>query len=61
VILSGVMLLEHLGWTGAAKRIVVAIEKTIAQKTVTYDFARLTDGAKEISCSEFGTRIIANM
>ena len=61
VILSGVMLLEHLGWTGAAKRIVVAMEKTIAQKTVTYDFARLTDGAKEISCSEFGTRIIANM
>ncbi len=61
VILSGIMMLEHLGWTAAGERIVRAMEKTIAQKTVTYDFARLTDGAKEISCSEFGTRIIANM
>lgn len=61
VILSGVMMLEHLGWKGAAKRIVTAIEKTISQKTVTYDFARLTEGATEVSCSEFGTRIIANL
>jgi isocitrate dehydrogenase len=61
VILSGIMMLEHLGWTGAAARIVAALEKTIAQKTVTYDFARLTDGASEVSCSEFGTRIIANL
>jgi isocitrate dehydrogenase len=61
VILSGIMMLEHLGWTSAGERIVRALEKTIAQKTVTYDFARLTDGAKEVSCSEFGTRIIANM
>jgi isocitrate dehydrogenase len=61
VILSGVMMLEHLGWTNAAARIVAAIEKTIAQKTVTYDFARLTEGAKEVSCSEFATRIIANL
>jgi isocitrate dehydrogenase len=61
VILSGVMMLEHLGWTGAANRIVAALEKTIAQKTVTYDFARLTEGATEVSCSEFGTRIIANL
>ena len=61
VILSGVMLLEHLGWTGAASRIVAAMEKTIAQKTVTYDFARLTEGATEVSCSEFGNRIIANL
>ncbi len=61
VILSGVMMLEHLGWQGAADRIVRALEKTIAQKTVTYDFARLTDGAKEVACSEFGTRIIANL
>ena len=60
-ILSGVMMLEHLGWTGAATRIVAAIEKTIAQKTVTYDFARLTEGATEVSCSEFATRIIANL
>ena len=61
VILSGVMMLEHLGWTGAADRIVAALEKTIAQKTVTYDFARMTEGATEVSCSEFGTRIIANL
>jgi len=61
LILSGVMLLEHLGWSGAAKRIVAAIEKTIAEKTVTYDFARLTEGATEVSCSGFGARIIANM
>jgi isocitrate dehydrogenase len=61
VILSGVMMLEHLGWTGAARRIVLAMEKTIGQKTVTYDFARLTEGATEVSCSEFATRIIANL
>jgi len=61
LILSGIMMLEHMGWTSAGARIVRAMEKTIAQKTVTYDFARLTDGAKEVSCSEFGTRIIANM
>ena len=61
VILSGVMMFEYLGWTGAANRIIAAMEKTIAQKTVTYDFARLTDGAKEVSCSEFATRIISNL
>jgi isocitrate dehydrogenase len=61
VILSGIMMFEHLGWTGAAIRIVAAMEKTIAQKTVTYDFARLTEGATEVSCSEFATRIIANL
>ena len=61
VILSGVMLLEHLGWLGAAARVVSALEKTIAQKTVTYDFARLMEGAKEVSCSAFGTAIIENM
>ncbi|HEX3695029.1 MAG TPA: NADP-dependent isocitrate dehydrogenase [Polyangia bacterium] len=61
VILSGVMLLEHLGWTGAANRVVAALEKTIAQKTVTYDFARLMDGAKEVACSAFGDAIIKNL
>ena len=45
---SGIMMLEHLGWATAGERIVRAMEKTIAQKTVTYDFARLTDGAKEV-------------
>jgi isocitrate dehydrogenase len=61
VILSGVMLLEHLGWTGAAARIVSAMEKTISQKTVTYDFARLMEGAKEVACSAFGDAIISNL
>ncbi len=61
VILSGVMLLEHLGWTGAATRVVAALEKTISQKVVTYDFARLMDGAKEVACSAFGDAIIGNL
>jgi isocitrate dehydrogenase len=61
VILSGVMMFEHLGWTGVARRIVSGLEKAIAQKTVTYDFARQMEGATEVSCSEFGNRIIANL
>jgi isocitrate dehydrogenase len=61
VILSGVMLLEHLGWTGAARRVVSGLEKAISQKTVTYDFARLMEGGKEVACSEFANRIIANL
>jgi isocitrate dehydrogenase len=61
VILSGVMLLEHLGWTGAAERTIAALERAIAQKTVTYDFARLMEGAKEVSCSAFGDAIIKNI
>jgi len=61
VILSGVMLLEHLGWTGAAARVGRALEQAIAARTVTYDFARLMDGAKEVSCSEFGNQLIAHL
>src|ERR1700690_1801912 len=61
VILSGEMLLEHLGWTGAATRVVSGMEKAIAQKVVTYDFARLMDGATEVSCSAFGDPIIRNL
>jgi isocitrate dehydrogenase len=61
VILSGVMLLEHLGWTGAATRIIAALEKTISQKVVTYDFARLMEGAKEVPCSAFADAIIGNL
>jgi isocitrate dehydrogenase len=61
VILSGVMLLEHLGWTGAAARVVAGMEKAIAQKTVTYDFARLMEGATEVACSAFGDAIIRNL
>jgi isocitrate dehydrogenase len=61
VILSGVMMLEHLGWKEAADLIVKGLEKSIADKVVTYDFARLTTGAREVKCSEFGSQIIASM
>lgn len=61
VILSGVMMFEYMGWNEAADMITAAIEKTIAQKTVTYDFARLMEGAKEVKASEFATAIIANL
>jgi isocitrate dehydrogenase len=61
VILSGVMLLEHLGWQGAANRVVAGLEKAISQRVVTYDFARLMEGATEVSCSAFGDAIIRNL
>jgi isocitrate dehydrogenase len=61
VILSGVMLLEFLGWKEAAKLVESSLEKTITQKTVTYDFARQLDGATKVGTSEFATKIIANM
>lgn len=61
VILSGVMMLEYLGWQEAADLIVKALEKTISNKTVTYDFARLMEGAHELKCSEFGAEIVKNM
>ncbi len=61
VILSGVLLLEHLGWNEAADLITKSMEKTIASKVVTYDFARLMEGATEVKCSEFGTALIENM
>ncbi len=61
VILSGVLMLEHLGWNEAANLIVGSMEKTIASKVVTYDFARLMDGATEVKCSEFGDELIKNM
>ncbi len=61
VILSGVMMLEYLGWQEAADLIKKALEKTISNKTVTYDFARLMEGAKELKCSEFGDEMIKNM
>jgi len=61
VVISGVMMLEHMGWQEAADMIVKAIEKTISQKVVTYDFARLMEGAKEVKCSEFATAVIGNM
>jgi isocitrate dehydrogenase len=61
VILSGVMMLSHMGWQEAADRIEAGISKAIAARTVTYDFHRLMDGAKLLKCSEFGDAIIANM
>jgi hypothetical protein len=61
VILSGVMMFEYLGWVEGASLITKALEKTIATKRVTYDFARLMEGATELKCSEFGQEIIKNM
>ncbi|MBM7660571.1 isocitrate dehydrogenase [Bacillus mesophilus] len=61
VLLSGVLMLEHLGWNEAAKLVMDSVEKTIASKVVTYDFARLMDGATEVKCSEFGNALIENM
>ncbi len=61
VILSGVMMFEYMGWQEVADMIINGIEKSISAKRVTYDFARLMDGATEIKCSEFGDEIIKNM
>jgi len=61
VILSGEMMLRHLGWTEAADLIIEAMGKTISSKRVTYDFARLMEGATELKCSEFGDELIKNM
>ncbi|HAP68340.1 MAG TPA: NADP-dependent isocitrate dehydrogenase [Flavobacteriales bacterium] len=61
VILSGCMMLEHLGWDEASKLIYKGIENSIAKKRVTYDFERLMEGATLLSCSGFGDEIIANM
>ncbi|HYC01538.1 MAG TPA: isocitrate dehydrogenase (NADP(+)) [Candidatus Limnocylindrales bacterium] len=61
VILSGVLMLEHLGWSEAARLIETSMEKTISSKVVTYDLARQMDGAKEVPCSGFATAMIDNM
>jgi isocitrate dehydrogenase len=61
VILSGEMMLRYMGWTEAADAIIAAMDRTIAQKTVTYDFARLMEGATEVKCSEFGDALIKNL
>ncbi|MGE0911117.1 NADP-dependent isocitrate dehydrogenase [Bacillus atrophaeus] len=61
VLLSGVLLLEHLGWQEAADLVVQSVEKTIESKVVTYDFARLMDGATEVKCSEFADELIKNL
>jgi len=61
VILSGVMMLEYMGWTEAGDLIVKALEKTILSKKVTYDFSRLMEGATQLKCSEFGAEIVKNL
>ena len=61
VILSGEMMLRHMGWNEAADLILAAMTKTIGQKTVTYDFERLMEGATLLSCSGFGKALIDNM
>lgn len=61
VILSGMMMLEYMGWMEAAALIVKGLEGAIRKKRVTYDFERLMDGATKLKCSEFGTEIIVNM
>jgi isocitrate dehydrogenase len=61
VILSGVMMLEYMGWQKAADLIVKGIEGAISHKRVTYDFHRLMEGATKLKCSEFGDEIISNM
>jgi isocitrate dehydrogenase len=61
VILSGEMMLRHLGWNEAAGLIVQGLERALSGKVVTYDFARLMPGAREVRCSEFGSAIIAGM
>ncbi|MEP6483630.1 MAG: NADP-dependent isocitrate dehydrogenase [Rudaea sp.] len=59
VILSGEMMLRYMGWTEAADALITAMDKAIAAKKVTYDFARLMDGATEVKCSEFGDALIS--
>jgi isocitrate dehydrogenase len=61
VVLSGEMMLRYLGWVEAADLIIKGMDGAIGSKTVTYDFARLMEGAKEVKCSEFGDAVIANL
>jgi isocitrate dehydrogenase len=61
VILSGVMMFEYMGWLEAAELIVKGLEKAIGAKTVTYDLARLMEGAKEVKCSEFAGEMVKSM
>jgi isocitrate dehydrogenase len=61
VVLSGVMMFDHMGWTEVSEIIIKALVKTFASKVVTYDFARLMENATEVSCSEFGQAVVDNM
>ncbi len=59
--LSGEMLLRHIGWNEAADLVIKGIEKAISSGQVTYDFARLMEGATELSCSGFANAVVSNM
>jgi isocitrate dehydrogenase len=61
LMLAGVMMLEHLEWKDAADSIIKALEKTIQNKTVTYDLERQMTGAKKLKCSEFASAVIENL
>ena len=61
MILSGEMMFRYLGWNEAADLIIKGMDGAISAKTVTYDFARLMDGATEVSCSAFGDAVIQHM
>jgi len=61
VILSGEMMFRYIGWDEAADLIISSLDKTIRSRIVTYDFARLMEGAKEVKCSEFGKALVSNM
>eukprot|EP01011_Urceolus_sp_BLP5_P000998 TRINITY_DN1921_c0_g1_i1.p1 TRINITY_DN1921_c0_g1~~TRINITY_DN1921_c0_g1_i1.p1 ORF type:complete len:319 (+),score=81.53 TRINITY_DN1921_c0_g1_i1:187-1143(+) len=61
VILSGEMMLRHMGWDAAAALIIKAMDKTIGDRTVTYDFHRMMPNATKVKCSEFGEKLVANM
>ena len=61
LLLSGEMMLRYMGWIEAADRIIASMDKTIGSKIVTYDFARLTEGATEVKCSEFADALIGNL
>ncbi|MBI1993972.1 MAG: isocitrate dehydrogenase (NADP(+)), partial [Deltaproteobacteria bacterium] len=61
VILSGEMMFRYMGWAEAADLIIKGLERAVANKTVTYDFERLMEGAKLVSCSGFGEEIVKNM
>ena len=61
VILSGEMMLRHMGWNEAADLIIRGMEGAITAKTVTYDFARMMPGAREVKCSEFGEAVVKHM
>jgi isocitrate dehydrogenase len=61
VVLSGEMMLRYMGWTEAADLVVKGMDGAISARTVTYDFARLMEGAREVKCSEFGDAVIAHM